>query len=117
MRAILAAAARGEEESLQHHADTRVRLPIALWIRPARLFYGSTDGKYPRPRQTTSASASGSPNVGNSVDVQLNDLTHHRGVLVKATDDMVVLVSKGWLGTHRKVFDRATVLAIAILKR
>ena len=39
MRAILAAAARGEEESLQHHADTPVRLPIALWIRPARVFY------------------------------------------------------------------------------
>lgn len=39
MRAILAAAARGEEKSLQHHADTPVRLPIALWIRPARLFY------------------------------------------------------------------------------
>ena len=39
MRAILAAAARCEEESLQHHADTRVRLPIALWIPPARLFY------------------------------------------------------------------------------
>jgi|TARA_B110000977_G_scaffold105358_1_gene137450 hypothetical protein len=39
VRAILAAAARGEEKSLQHHADTRVRLPIALWIPPARLFY------------------------------------------------------------------------------
>ena len=39
MRAILAAAARCEEESLQHHADTPVRLPIALWIPPARLFY------------------------------------------------------------------------------
>ena len=39
MRAILAAAARGEEKSLQHHADTPVRLPIALLIRPARLFY------------------------------------------------------------------------------
>ena len=39
VRAILAAAARGEEESLQHHADTPVRLPIALWIPPARLFY------------------------------------------------------------------------------
>jgi hypothetical protein len=39
VRAILAAAARGEEESLQHHADTPVRLPIALWIRPARVFY------------------------------------------------------------------------------
>ena len=39
VRAILAAAARCEEESLQHHADTRVRLPIALWIPPARLFY------------------------------------------------------------------------------
>jgi hypothetical protein len=39
VRAILAAAARCEEESLQHHADTPVRLPIALWIPPARLFY------------------------------------------------------------------------------
>ena len=39
VRAILAAAARGEEKSLQHHADTPVRLPIALWIPHARLFY------------------------------------------------------------------------------
>ena len=36
MRAILAAAARGEEKPMEHHADTRVRLPIALWIRPPR---------------------------------------------------------------------------------
>ena len=53
MRAILAAAARGEEESLQHHADTRVRLPIALWIRPPRACSMRPRWKISETRQTT----------------------------------------------------------------
>lgn len=62
MRAILAAAARGEEKPMEHHADTRVRLPIALWIRPPRACSM-------RPRWKISASTSTSDEASASLSI------------------------------------------------